>query len=51
MNKNQGKGTPKLPNKGPSQGGVSQEKLPKPQAKNNIMKPKKEAKKGHGEVV
>jgi TATA-binding protein-associated factor Taf7 len=41
VNQKQGKGTPKPPNKGPSQGRVTQDNLPNPQAKNNIMKPKK----------
>jgi hypothetical protein len=41
-NQKQGKGTPKTQNKGPSQGGVAQDNLPKPQAKNNTMKPKKD---------
>jgi hypothetical protein len=36
------KGTPKPQNKGPSQGGVAQDNLPKPQAKNNTTKPKKD---------
>jgi hypothetical protein len=33
-NQKQGKGTPKLQNKGPSQGGASMNNLPEPQAKN-----------------
>jgi hypothetical protein len=36
------KGTPKPQNKGPSQGGVAQDNLTKPQAKNNTTKPKKD---------
>jgi hypothetical protein len=42
VNQKQGKGTPKQPNKGPSQGEVTQDNLPKMQAKNNTMKPKKD---------
>ena len=45
MNQKQGKGTPKLSNKGPSQGGVAQDNPPKLQAKNNTMKPKKDTRK------
>jgi hypothetical protein len=41
-NQKHGKGTPKPQNKGPSQGGVAQDNLPKPQAKNNTTKPKKD---------
>jgi hypothetical protein len=41
-NQKQGKGTPKPSNKGPSQGGAAQDNPPKPQAKNNITKPKKD---------
>jgi hypothetical protein len=36
------KGTPKPQNKEPSQGGVAQNNLPKPQAKNNTTKTKKD---------
>jgi hypothetical protein len=39
-NQKQRKGTPKLQNKGPSQGRVAQNNPPKPQAKNNTTKPK-----------
>jgi parvulin-like peptidyl-prolyl isomerase len=42
VNQKQGKGTPKPSNKGPSQGGVAQDNLPKLQEKNNTMKPKKD---------
>jgi hypothetical protein len=42
VNQKQGKGTTKPQNKGPSQGGAAQDNLPKPQAKNNTMKPKKD---------
>jgi hypothetical protein len=42
MNQKQGKGTPKLLNKGPSQGGASQDNSPKPQENNNTTKPKKD---------
>jgi hypothetical protein len=41
-NQKQGKGTPKPQNKGPSQGGAAQDNTPKPQAKNNTTKPKKD---------
>ena len=41
-NPKQGKGTPKPQNKGPSQGGATQQSPLKPQAKNNTMKMKKE---------
>ena len=41
-NQKHGKGTPKPQNKGPSQGGVAQDNLSKPQAKNNTTKPKKD---------
>jgi hypothetical protein len=41
-NQKQGKGTPKLQKKGPSQGGVAQDNPPKPQVKNNTMKTKKD---------
>jgi hypothetical protein len=41
-NQKQGKGTPKPQNKGPSQGGAAQDNPPKPQAKNNTTKPKKD---------
>jgi hypothetical protein len=41
-NQKHGKGTLKLQNKGPSQGRVAQDNLPKPQAKKNTMKPKKD---------
>ena len=43
MNQNQGKGAPKLHNEGHSQGMATEENLPKPQAKRNTTKPKKEA--------
>jgi len=42
LNPKQGKGVPKLHNKGQSQGGVAQDNPPKPQAKNNVVKPKKD---------
>jgi hypothetical protein len=42
VNQKQGKGTSKLQNKGPSQGGASQDNLPKPQEKNNTTKTKKD---------
>lgn len=45
VNPKQGKGAPKPQNKGPSQGGVTQDSLPKPQAKNNTTKMKKEIRK------
>ena len=45
MNQKQGKGAPKPQNQGQSQGLATQENLPKPQAKSNIAKPKKEARK------
>ena len=38
----QGKGAPKLQNKGQSQGGVTQENSPKPQEKKNTTKTKKD---------
>ena len=38
-NKNQGKGDPKLCNKGQSQAGEAQDKHPNPQAKKNILNP------------
>jgi hypothetical protein len=41
-NQKQGKGTPKPTNKGPSQGGAAQDNSPKPQAKNNITKLKRD---------
>jgi hypothetical protein len=41
-NQKHGKGTPKPQNKGPSQGGATQDNPPKTQAKNNTMKPKKD---------
>jgi hypothetical protein len=41
-NQKQGKSTPKPPNKGSSQGGAAQDNPPKPQAKNNVTKPKKD---------
>jgi hypothetical protein len=41
-NQQKGKGTPKLSNKGPSQGGVTQDNPPKPQENNNTTKPKKD---------
>jgi hypothetical protein len=41
-NQKHGKGTPKPQNKGPSQGGVAQDNPPKPQAKNNTTKPRKD---------
>jgi hypothetical protein len=41
-NQKHGKGTSKLQNKRPSQGRVSQDNPPKPQAKNNTTKPKKD---------
>jgi hypothetical protein len=41
-NQNQGKGAPKPQNKGQIQGGEAQDKLLKPQAKNNTTKPKKD---------
>jgi hypothetical protein len=41
-NEKPGKGTPKPQKKGPSQGGVAQDKLPNPQTKNNTTKPKKD---------
>jgi hypothetical protein len=41
-NQKQGKGTPKPQNKGPSQGGAAHDNPPKPQAKNNTTKPKKD---------
>jgi hypothetical protein len=44
-NQKHGKGTPKPQKKGPSQGGVSQDNLPKPHANNNTMKPKKDTRK------
>ena len=42
MNHRQGKGAPKLQNKGQSQGMAGQENLSKPQANNNTTKPKKD---------
>jgi hypothetical protein len=42
VNLKQGKGTPKPQNKGQSQGGVTQDNPPKPQAKNNTTKTKKD---------
>jgi hypothetical protein len=42
VNQKQGKGTPKLQNKGPSQGEAAEDNPPKPQANNNTMKPKKD---------
>ena len=42
-NQKQGKGAAKPQNQGHSQGMVTQENLPKPQAKSNTAKPKKEA--------
>jgi hypothetical protein len=39
-NQKQGKGTPKLPNKGPSQGEAAQDNPPNPQVKNNTTNPK-----------
>ena len=42
-NQKQGKGDPKPQNQGHNQGMVTQENLPKPQAKSNTTKPKKEA--------
>ena len=39
-NQKQGKGAPKLQNKEKSQGMAAQDNLPKPLAKNNIVKPK-----------
>jgi hypothetical protein len=41
-NQKKAKGSPKLQNKGQIQGMVAQENLPKPQAKNNTAKPKKD---------
>jgi hypothetical protein len=41
-NQKQAKGAPKLQNKGQSQGMVAQYNLPKPQAKNNTVKPNKD---------
>ena len=41
-NPKQGKGPPKLQNKGQIQGGVPQDNPPKVQAKNNAVKPKKD---------
>jgi hypothetical protein len=41
-NHKQGKGTTKPQNKGPSQGRVAQDNPPKPQAKKNTTKPKKD---------
>ena len=41
-NLKRGKGTPKLLNKGQSQGRVAQDNLPKPQEKKNTAKPKKD---------
>jgi hypothetical protein len=40
--RSKGKVPPNHANKGPSQGGVAQDNLPKPQAKNNTTKPKKD---------
>jgi hypothetical protein len=42
VNQKQGKGTPKPQNKGTSQGGTAHDNSPKPQAKKNTMKPKKD---------
>jgi hypothetical protein len=42
MNQKKSKGAPKLQNKGQIQGMATQYKLPKPQAKNNTVKPKKD---------
>ena len=44
-NQKQAKGSLKPQNQGHIQGMVTQEKLPKPQAKSNTAKPKKEARK------
>jgi hypothetical protein len=41
-NQKHGKGTPKQQNKGPTQGGVAHDNLPKPQEKKNTTKPKKD---------
>ena len=43
VNQKQGKGASKLKNQGHSQGMVTQENFPKPQARSNIAKSKKEA--------
>ncbi len=45
MKPKQGKGAPKPYNKGQSQGDVAQDNPPKLQAKNNVVKPKKDTKK------
>ena len=42
VNQNQGKGDPKLQNKGQSKGMVAQESLPKTQSKNNTTETKKD---------
>ena len=42
VNLKQGRGAPKLQNKGQSQGGATQENLPKLKAKNNTTKTKKD---------
>jgi hypothetical protein len=44
-NQKQGKGTPKPPNKGPSQGRAAQDNPPKLQAKNNTTNPKTDTEK------